>query len=374
VPTAIHIEVLPARLGDCLLVECPRPSGAPWRMLVDGGPGDTWPLLEARLRHLGRSDRHIDVAVITHIDSDHIGGMLPFLSSDLAAGVGDFWFNGRTHLPERGPGTDRSVAQGESVVTALLGPPGDPLAAGATKPSDAVLPWNEAFRRGPVDTGAVGGFIEIDVPDGPTVTVLSPTTKRLARLADAWASALREARRERVREVEPDVLAPLDDLRRIADQRTPKDASVPNGSSIALLVEHRGASVLLGADAFGDVLATALRGLARSRGRETLQVDAFKLPHHGSRANVTAALVAAAPAAHYLVSTNGDTFHHPDDAAMARVVVGAPSGPTLCFNYRTPRTERWADPRLTERHGHRVAFPDPGRADAGFVLDLPARP
>ena len=43
--TAIRIEVLPARMGDCLLVECPREQGRPWRMLVDGGPPDTWPLL-----------------------------------------------------------------------------------------------------------------------------------------------------------------------------------------------------------------------------------------------------------------------------------------------------------------------------------------
>ena len=92
--------------------------------------------------------------------------------------------------------------------------------------------------------------------------------------------------------------------------------------SIALLVEHRGASVLLGADAYGTVLAPALQQLARSRGTETLAVDALKLPHHASRANVVKELVAAAPARHYLVSTNGDVFHHPDDAALARLFSG----------------------------------------------------
>jgi hypothetical protein len=86
-----------------------------------------------------------------------------------------------------------------------------------------------------------------------------------------------------------------------------------------------------------------------------------------------ATLLQAVPASHYLVSTNGDVFHHPDDAAIARVVLDAPAGPTLRFNYRTPRTERWGDPRLVESHGYRVAFPDPAHADAGVVLDLPAR-
>ncbi|WP_330473968.1 MBL fold metallo-hydrolase [Terrabacter sp. C0L_2] len=376
-PTAIHVEVLPARLGDCLLVECPRPGGPTWRMLVDGGPPDTWPLLEARLRRLDPADRHIDVAVVTHIDNDHIGGMLAFLASDLAADVGDFWFNGRTHLAQGPPGRSRSVDQGESLVAALLGPLDDPLAAGVAAPShDRTLPWNTAFRGGPVETGASGGFVEVAVPGGPTITVLSPTTRRLARLADTWSASLREALhgQERDRGAELDVLGPLDDLQHLADERSPQDSSVPNGSSIALLVEHRGASIVLGADAYGSVLAAGLHGVARARGAQTLPVDALKLPHHASRANVVKQLVAAAPASHYLVSTNGDVFHHPDDAALARVVLDAPAGPTLWFNYRTPRTERWGDPALTERHGHRATYPDPEHAEAGIVLDLPVRP
>ena len=378
-PTAIHVEVLPARLGDCLIVECPRPAGPTWRMLVDGGPPDTWPLLEARLRRLDPADRHIDVAVITHIDNDHIGGMLAFLSSDLAADVGDFWFNGRTHLSADAPGKARSIEQGESLVTALLGPLGAPPSGKpGAKPPGRALPWNAAFGGGPIETGAPGasgGVITVTVPDGPTITVLSPTTGGLARLADSWSSRLHDALQPRDRGLAPpaDVLGPLDDLPHLAGERTPSDSSVPNGSSIALLLERRGASIVLGADAYGDVLAAGLHGVARARGLQSLPVDAIKLPHHGSQANVVAALLAAAPASHYLVSTNGDVFHHPDDAAIARVVLDAPAGPTLRFNYRTPRTQRWADPRLVAQHGYHVTFPDPAHADAGIVLDLPAR-
>ena len=353
-PIALRIEVLPARLGDCLLVECLRESGPPWRMLVDGGPPDTWPLLESRLA----GDPRLDVAVITHIDSDHIGGMIPFLASPLADDVGDFWFNGRTHLPDR-TGT-RSVGQGESVVAALLG-----------QATGRVLPWNIAFGGGPIETGPQKGRREVVVPDGPRITLLSPTTKRLNVLAARWHEAVEGAKRGSGPAGGPDAPAPLGDLAPLGAARTAKDTSAPNGSSIALLIEHRGASAVLGADAFGSVLGAGLTGLAQDRGLASLPVDAFKLPHHGSKGNVLDALLAVAPARHYLISSNGDIFRHPDDEALARVVLGAPAGATLHFNYRNPRTERWADPALRAAHGYEVRFPD--SPAAGTVLELEAR-
>jgi beta-lactamase superfamily II metal-dependent hydrolase len=358
VRTAIRIEALPARLGDCLLVECPREGRRPWRMLVDGGPPDTWPRLEQRLRQLEPGERQIDVAVVTHIDSDHIGGMIPLLESGHADHVADFWFNGRTHLPD--VGTTRSVDQGESVTSALLG-----------QPTGRARPWNLAFGGGPIDTGEDAGFIEVTVEDGPRITVLSPTTKRLRVLARQWLEVIAQEQRGPEREITPDVLAPLDDLVAIAGAPAPKDSSVPNGSSIALLLEHRGASVVLAGDAFGSVLGAGLKGVAAARGLERLPVDAFKLPHHASKGNVLQAMLEAAPARHYLVSTNGDTFHHPDDTALARVVLSASPGATLWFNYRTARTARWADDALCEKHGFTARFPD--SPEAGAVLELPAR-
>lgn len=354
----MRIEVLPARLGDCLLVECLREDGRPWRMLIDGGPPDTWPQLEQRLSLL--DDPYLDVVVITHIDSDHIGGIIPFLASEFASQVGDVWFNGRPHLPE--PGTKRSVAQGESLVAALLG----------DETQRRVLPWNLAFGGEAIDTGEAAGFLEVTTDDGPRITVISPTTKRLEILSATWWDALEDAKRGEETQLVPDVVPPLRDLAELAAEKSGTDRSAPNGSSIGLLVEHRGASALLTGDGFGNVLGAGLAGLARARGVETLSVDAFKLPHHGSRNNVIEAMLRLAPAQHYLISSNGDTFHHPDDVAIARVVLNAPPEATLWFNYRTPRTERWDDPDLRGRHRYRTAYPDdPG---VGTVLALPARP
>jgi hypothetical protein len=359
---AIRIEMLPARMGDCILVECLRRRGDPWRLLVDGGPPDTWPLLRERLTGLADNDQHVDVAVVTHIDSDHIGGMVPLLGDDVARSmVRDVWFNGAPHLPAPVRERDRSVTQGEAVGTAILGSDGQ-----------RALPWNSAFGDAAIDVGDPGGLVRLTVPDGPVVTVLSPTTKRLTTLGRRWRQTLEAAATgpdERDREL--DTPSPLTELAPLSEQRSSADGSAPNGSSIALLLEHRGASVLLAADAFGSVLTAGLTALAQERGVDAVRVDAVKVPHHGSRANVSQAFVRAVPARHYLVSTNGDIFHHPDDEAIARIVVDAPDGATVWFNYHTPRTGRWDDVQLRAEHHYDVRYPTDDTS--GVVLTLPAR-
>lgn len=364
-PAAITIEALPARHGDCLLVECSG-EGRPWRALIDGGPADTWPRLRDRLLRLPPGDRRLDLVVVTHIDADHIGGALRFFEEEEQAipglTIGDVWFNALPQLPDPDGFADaRSVQQGEDLV-ALLG--GD-------RPGK-VLPWNRAFAGHAVVTPDHGAFTTHSFHHGPTLTLLSPTPKRLAILRRKWLDALNDLRRGVNAEDETQARPPvsLDDLPALAAKQTPKDGSAPNGSSIAFLLEHRGASCLLTGDAFGNVVAAALAGLAEARGTEAIHVGAFKLPHHGSRGNVTTTLIDLAPAEHYLVSSNGDTFGHPDPEAIARVVTGPSDSPRILFNYETPETTRWRDPALQAKHSFTTTFPE--RGTAGIRLVLPA--
>jgi beta-lactamase superfamily II metal-dependent hydrolase len=85
-------------------------------------------------------------------------------------------------------------------------------------------------------------------------------------------------------------------------------------------------------------------------------VDVFKLPHHGSRANVTTALLKVVRAKHYVVSTNNAQFGHPDPEALARVIC-AGGQPTIWFNYATKRNLSWNDPARRAQYGYSCRFP-----------------
>ena len=129
------------------------------------------------------------------------------------------------------------------------------------------------------------------------------------------------------------------------------------GSSIALLLEHRGASVLLAADAFAPVLASALMALKQHRGAALpLQLDAFKLSHHGSQGNSTAGLFECVQVRHYVASTSGVIFGHPDETAIARTILLRGRNQTLWFNHGSERNRRWVRCRCRASIGSQRAI------------------
>jgi beta-lactamase superfamily II metal-dependent hydrolase len=337
-----RIEMLPAAHGDALIVEW-KDRRRVHRMLIDGGPRNTYPLLHKRISGLRR--RHLDLVVVTHIDSDHIEGVAR-LFQDRAAlrlGIGDVWFNGFRHLPEV-PDDGLGAEQGE-YVSALV--------------DRGRLPWNAGVSGGPVALSPDGPLPVVELPGGPTLTFLSPGPEQLTALRRTWSSALRSAGMEPGDTEEA--------LRRLRErpglgglggdalgERGGLDHSEANGSSIAFLLEHNGSSLLLTGDGHGPVLADGLRRLLAERGIDRLPVDAVKAPHHGSAANVTDDFLALVDSPRYLFSTNGAHHKHPDRAAVRRVLASGTGPVELVFNYRSATTEPWATPPRP----HTAVFPD----------------
>jgi hypothetical protein len=345
----LRIEMLPAAEGDALWVEYGHPN-SPRRILVDGGPARTYPALRSRILALPPQSRSFELVVATHIDTDHIDGIIRLLQDEsLGVSIRDIWFNGYPQLIEA---DTQGPAEGE-FLGALI--------------QRRALPWNAAFDRRAVmvrDT-----FEPVPLADGLRATILSPTRTELQRLLQDWESVLRdedwvpgdEARalaelEERSRlDVPPPVPAPPDVL---GDDFQP-DTSNANAASIAFLLEDAdGRRLLLTGDAHSAVLVPQLEAFGDG---ERVGVDAFKLPHHGSAKNVSRELLAAVDPGRYLLSSSGAKYRHPDRETVDRILerhAGEPRPPRLAFNYRSPYNDMWADPGQQRDRHYAAEFPE----------------
>jgi len=354
----LAIEMLPAQHGDCLWIEYGDPDKSR-RILVDCGLRATYRELAARLRD--RPEITFELLVLTHIDADHILGAIPLLQEVGPERFGDVWFNGWKHLPL--PADVLGALHGE-IFSALLSKRG--------------FAWNQAWQGNAVVLPEDGALPRIDLPGGLRLTLLSPTRERLAGLRTTWEDELEN--------LEPGdtegALAALEDMPRfqrdalgsaridveaLSEARFDPDDSAPNGSSIVLLAEHGGKSILLGADAFSPVLEASIRRLLKETGRNKLRLDACKIPHHGARRNNGPGFLSLLDCENFLVSTDGSHgYHHPHRETIARILTRR--GARLHFNYSSAENQIWDDPDLQRDWDFEALYPKKGQA--GYRLSL----
>lgn len=352
-----NIHMLHADHGDCLWVEYGDPT-APKRILIDAGTPGTYtdsllPKLEAVLAAEGKVV--FELLVITHIDEDHIGGALRLLDQldKKKVKIRQIWFNGYynlSNLPHGILGPD----QGERLTELIV--------RGGWK-------WNTSF-----------GSLAVMVPDtgrlptrtfsGMKLTLLSPTFEKLQKLKKEWETVISraglvpgKAYRKKERVLSGGFLG--NTVEELAATKFSQDSKPANGSSIAFLAEYNGVRVLFGADAHPSVLIASARRAPLSGA--TVKLDAFKLPHHGSSKNVSIPMLEAFPAKHYLVSTDGGTFYHPDADAIARVVCVDARPKRLHFNCLSDYSREWADTTRQDRYNYKAKY---GKDDEGLLVKL----
>jgi beta-lactamase superfamily II metal-dependent hydrolase len=336
------LDVLRARKGDCLMLHFGAEDD-PHLILIDGGPSDVYgPFLKPRLqqvhqaRGLDESDPlPVDIVMVSHVDDDHIKGILDLTkeqrrkSPDVRLDITSLWHNSFDDLLKTKP--DELVAGfGTASVEASIGGGEASIDSGSVLASFGKSMLNDDSE---IEDEGMHQTVEVlsSIPQGRTlrddakalgwkpnhkfkgklilttettkqvtlgdmkVTVVGPMQPELLALQEKHDKWLREQKEKKKNSPEAALAAFTDE-------------SIPNLSSIVVLAELGGKSMLLTGDARGDKILEGMEmaGLLEKGNDHQRHVDLLKVPHHGSDNNMETIFFKRVPADHYVFSGDGE--------------------------------------------------------------------
>jgi hypothetical protein len=349
------LRAVQAEFGDCLIIEFGSAANRR-HILIDGGPPGTYGAhLESELRGITAAGGRLELAVLSHVDNDHVVGLVDLVTQLRAErannqaetiAIEGLWHNSfalsldptgdiaprlRTMLAASHP---QSMGQ-TGIAVAGIGE-GDRLRQNALALG---LPLNQGFPGGLVCVDDAPAPVQLD---NLALRVVGPTRANLDELRTKWLDWLDE---------HEDMIGAGDPL--VAAMA---DRSVPNLSSIMVLAEADQKRLLLTGDGRGDHLLDGLgqAGLLTPDG--SIHVDVLKVAHHGSDRNATRGFFRTVTADTYVVSANG-MYGNPDLATLIWIVEAAREqnrAIELVLTNPTPSSAKLLEEYPTAEYGYRL--------------------
>jgi beta-lactamase superfamily II metal-dependent hydrolase len=299
------LHVIQAKYGDALVLSFGT-LARPRHILIDGGPSGNYAAdLEPGLAGIIGKQGKLDLVVLSHVDNDHIVGLLDLLAAieaDQVSGralrtkIACLWHNSFDRTIDR----SGKVGQQMQANAVILGAARmtTPLAADTLDTLYGIKEGNRLRLMArklniPINKGFKDDILlaaKARVEFGPLeLTIAGPNKANLQTLEEEWLEWLEEAAQKIAHD--PATAAMI-------------DRSTPNLSSIVLLAKCGGKSVLLTGDARGDHIIDGLKtaGLLK---KGKLHVDVLKVQHHGSHRNTTAEFFDTITADTYVLSADG---------------------------------------------------------------------
>jgi hypothetical protein len=309
------IEAVNAKQGDCLLLHWGEPPDVRLA-LIDGGPSGVYTQwLGPRLDALAERDPGplpIELALVSHVDDDHIHGVLDLFSglveaddqeTDPRCSVDRLWHNA-FHVLTGSELAGASTAAASELRSSQAASAASAGAIAASIDQGRRLEGDARRLAVPINDGH-GGMISAplvrELPGGLRLSVVAPSSKRLEALRKEWE-------REAAKHGKAAALA-----------TAYLDTSVYNRSSIVVYAQVADMRMLLTGDARGDEILEGLQAAGITAGEAPLEVDLLKVPHHGSARNVELSFFRRIRARHYVISADGK-YDNPEDATLQMIV------------------------------------------------------
>ncbi len=353
--------------GDCLLISHPDSStNKQTNILVDGGMSGSFkewvaPYLHDEIREKGEE---IDLLCVSHIDDDHIVGVLTFMEILTQWRVYDYhqsqgnnhfkrpayprvpeinaiWHNSFAKTYDLGaalPRIEQALHEIEQMTVLHLEK--DELleevyhkAASIRKavvlsqhirPELLGIPLNPEYDKKLVKCNQRTISKNIHPVGDMSLTVLGPFTSDLNELKKNWIKWEEEHQATLAdyfgdlnltaltSKVDNSVITQLLlNGGSIKDYNNRRGVSVPNLASIMFLLEADGNSILMTGDGHGNDILKGLKKNKKLRADDSAHVNILKIQHHGAIANINDDFCKQVTADHYVFCGNG-THHNPE--------------------------------------------------------------
>jgi hypothetical protein len=349
----LSLEVLQANEGDCLILHYGTPEH-PQIIVIDGGPSGIYKNhLKPRLLQIKDSltvddPLPISMVMVSHADDDHINGIVMLTNDlvqqqtdhkDLSFKIDKFWFNsfddiiGNIEIPVISTiSPNVTAASNELSNNSILNKADNHLAAVIASTGQGrnirdnaetlALAINSPFTalaNGSKLIRADLGNSKISLNENFSINVVHPNQQRLIELQKKWDDDLKKAREQGDNSI---ILASL----------VSTDKSPFNLSSIVCLLEQNGKKILITGDGRSDDIFNGLKENNLLDSNDKLHVDILKMPHHGSKANMTEEFLQKITADHYVISADGK-HDNPDQEVLDMFEKNVKSGTLHLTNH-----------------------------------------
>lgn len=356
------IQMLPAKEGDCIFIQLPCDTGI-FRMMIDCGPSICWSeWLYDLFSTMHRKQLYLDLLVITHIDSDHIGGAIQLFQDELLSQVvKEIWYNGLEQILSIEANDITATAADCKVYRKLTaenstntGDGSEDISAQQGITLSALL----HNRNIPINQALGGQAITATTPkyyvnENLSIHILSPRREALDKLLLKFQTELNVIRMGTKITKHCECQTCFDTLyttyheasfqtknisygntelikiKDWAEKVVPDDASITNASSITFYIHYFDKKFLF----LGDINNSEFQKIFSSIQDTPMEFDCIKMPHHGSRKN-SVMILRVLDSHQYLISSDGSKHHHPDKECIAQIVTRDTSNNRMIlFNY-----------------------------------------
>lgn len=304
----INLKALPAHDGDSFIIQYGDHEENVSNILIDGGRGQQIVReLAKEVERINNDKESIDLLVLTHIDEDHILGLLQLfeLSTFNKECIKRVFFNSKSLLSEE---FDGKVVEDTNLMINL-------------EKEKISFKQGETFEKKLNNLNIEKmKIIESNCKpiniNGAQLTILSPDKKDLKKLYFSWEKAFKKE--NPTEEIKGSKTSDNISFEDAIKNPFKEDKDIVNRSSISFILEYEGRKILMLGDSHPSVV---LKNLIKIYGETEIEFDLVKIAHHGSKSNTSNDLLSHIICKNYLVSTNKENRHgFPHKEALSRIV------------------------------------------------------